>query len=130
MPFDWNKFRDGERFKFINPGDKIEGEIVSITTTTFGGTADPTPLITLKKADGKITEVTASQTVLCSRLAEEGPDIGDFLSMTFTGVADNAKPGRSPAKLFDVIVKREGVAPADPEPAPAAETVPEDEDPF
>jgi hypothetical protein len=128
MSFDWNKFRDGERFKFIKPGDKIEGEIVSITTTTFGGTADPTPVLTLKKADGKITEVTASQTVLCSRLAEEGPDVGDFISMTFTGVADNAKPGRSPAKLFDVIVKREGGVPS----TPASEPVAADEsnDPF
>jgi hypothetical protein len=128
MPFDWNKFRDGERFKFVNPGDAIEGEILSITTTTFGGTADPTPVITLKKTDGKITEVTASQTVLCSRLAEEGPDIGDFLSMTFTGVADNAKPGRSPAKLFDVIVKREGEVP----PTSASEPAAADEanDPF
>lgn len=125
MPFDWNKFRDGERFKFINPGDKIEGEILSITTTTFGGTADPTPVLSMKLPNGKIVEVTASQTVLCSRLAEEGPDIGDFLSMTFTGVADNAKPGRSPAKLFDVIVKRgPGDKPAEekvPVPDPAAE---------
>lgn len=128
MPFDWNKFRDGERFKFINPGDKIEGEIVSITTTTFGGTADPTPVITLRKDDGKITEVTASQTVLCSRLAEEGPDIGDFLSMTFTGVADNAKPGRSPAKLFDVLVKR--AADAGTSQPPPAVSPADDEAPF
>lgn len=128
MGFDWSKFKDGERFKFVNPGDKIEGEILNISTTTFGGTADPTPVITLRTEAGVITEVTASQTVLCSRLAEEGPDVGDILSMTFTGVADNAKPGRNPAKLFDVVLKRGG-APADT-PETAAAGTPEDVDPF
>lgn len=124
MGFDWNKFKDGERFKFLKPGDRIEGEILNITTTTFGGSADPTPVLTLRTDRGVVTEVTASQTVLCSRLAEEGPDVGDTISITYDGDADNAKPGRSPAKLFTVVVKRADA------PAATAAAVAEDEVPF
>jgi hypothetical protein len=128
MPFDWNKFRDGERFKFVNIGDKIEGEILSISTTTFGGTADPTPVLSIKKSDGTINDLTASQTVLCSRLAEVGPDVGDFISIEFTGLAE-AKPGRSPAKLFEVTVTPKTLANGATLAAVPA-TVPESETPF
>ena len=113
MPFDWSKFRDGERFKFTKPGDKIEGEIVRISTTTFGGTADPTPQLDIRTSNGAVLQVTASQTVLCNRLAEEGPDEGDTISITYTGDGD-AKPGRSAPKLFDVVVKRSGEATQQP----------------
>ena len=125
MPFDWNKFRDGERFKFVKPGDKIEGEILNISTTTFGGTADPTPVLSIRTSDGKVVDVTASQTVLCSRLAEQGPDVGETISITYTGDdTANQKPGRSAAKLFDVLVKRSGP------PAAAAAAPSESDEPF
>lgn len=124
MPFDWSKFRDGERFKFTKHGDTIEGEIVRISTTTFGGTADPTPQLDIKTGNGAVVQVTASQVALCNRLAEEGPDEGDTISITYTGDGD-AKPGRSAPKLFDVIVKRAGEKAA----VPAAADAP-DEEPF
>lgn len=132
MPFDWNKFKDGERFKFVKAGDNIEGKILNITTTTFGGSADPTPVLTLQTDRGVVTEVTASQSVLCSRLAEAGPDVGDTIYITYDGDADNAKPGRSPAKLFTVVVKRAGevAAPTTATP-PADATAPDPADePF
>lgn len=107
MGFDWSRYQDGQRFKFVNPGDKVEGEIVRITATTFGGTGDPTPVLSIKKSDGTTVEVTASQTVLQRRLADFGPDEGDTISITYTGEdTENQKPGRSAAKLFDVVVKK------------------------
>ena len=123
MPFDWSKYRDGERFKFVKVGDKVEGKIVRISTTTFGGTADPTPQLDIKLENGNVVQVTASQTVLCNRLAEEGPDEGDMISIEYTGDGE-AKPGRSAPKLFDVLVKRSGNA------APAAAAADDEDQPF
>lgn len=105
MPFDWKKYQDGTRYKFVSPGDNVEGEIVRITATTFGGTSDPVPVLDIRKADGTVIQITASQTVLLSRLAEFGPDEGDRIRITYTGDdTANQKPGRSAAKLFDVVV--------------------------
>lgn len=129
MPFDWNKFKDGDRYKFVNVGDKIEGSLVQITTTDFGGTADVTPVLHLKTENGAVVTVTASQTVLCSRLADAAPEVGDYLSITFTGEdVANARPGRSPAKLFDVIVKRGESGPPSPGGAAAAPPPPPGDD--
>ena len=131
MPFDWNKFKDGDRFKFVNVGDHIEGSLVQLGVTDFGGQADATPELHLRTENGAVVTVTASQTVLCSRLAEQAPEIGDYVSITYTGEdPKGARPGRSPAKLFDVIVKRgEGNAAtatptAPPPPAAASSALP------
>lgn len=128
MPFDWSRYQDGQRFKFVNPGDRIEGEIARISVTTFGGTGEPTPVLTIKKSDGTTVEVTASQTVLQRRLADAGPDEGDFVSITYTGEdIENQKPGRSAAKLFDVVLTPAALAGA---PAAAAKPAEDNPEPF
>lgn len=102
----WDKFGAGERFKFNAKGDTIEGEILGLTVTTFGGTAEPTPVLLIRTNTGD-REVTASQAVLVSRLAETSPEVGDKVRITYEGEdPKGARPGRSPAKLFTVIVKR------------------------
>lgn len=101
----WDGFSRGDRFKFVNPGDTIEGEVIGLSATDFGGTADPTPVLTIRTADGD-KDLTASQTVLCNRLAEEAPEVGDTILVRYDGESDKARPGRSPAKLFTVTVKR------------------------
>jgi hypothetical protein len=110
----WDSFGAGDRFKFVNPGETIEGEVLDLSATTFGGTADPTPVILIRTDQGD-KEVTASQTVLCSKLAEQAPEIGDHISIRYDGEADKstARPGRSPAKLFTVTVKRRDKPSAD-----------------
>jgi hypothetical protein len=110
----WDSFGSGDRFKFINPGDTIEGEVIGLSATDFGGTADPTPVLTIRTDQGD-KDVTASQTVLVSRLAEQAPEVGDHIMIRYDGEAANARPGRSPAKLFTVTVKR-GSQPAAPSP--------------
>lgn len=120
----WDGFGQGDRFKFVNPGDIIEGEVLKLSATDFGGTADPTPVITIRTDQGD-KEVTASQTVLCSRLAEQAPEPGDHISIRFDGEADKARPGRSPAKLFTVTVKRKETGSP-----PVPETWKADEEPF
>jgi hypothetical protein len=124
----WDKFGAGDRFKFNNPGDSIEGEILNLSATTFGGTADPTPVLLIRTTAGD-REVTASQAVLCSKLAENSPEVGDRVKITYDGEDPRgARPGRNPAKLFTVIVKRATAPPATPE--IAAGGTPEDVEPF
>jgi len=120
----WDSFGQSDRFKFVNPGDTIEGEVLKLSATDFGGTADLTPVLTIRTDQGD-KEVTASQTVLCSRLAEQSPEPGDHIMIRYDGEADKARPGRSPAKLFTVTVKRKA---ADSPPVP--QTWAADEEPF
>lgn len=122
----WDSFGSGDRFKFVNPGDTIEGEVVGLSATDFGGTAELTPVLTVRTDDGD-RDVTASQRVLMSRLAEQAPEVGDQISIRYDGEADKARPGRSPAKLFTVTVKRKDPA-NDPKQVP--ETWQADEEPF
>lgn len=122
----WDKFAQGDRFKFVTPGDKIEGVLTKLSTTDFGGTGDPTPVLVIRTSGGD-REVTASQTVLISRLAEQQPVVDDWISITYDGEdPKGGRPGRSPAKLFTVIVKKaEGEAPP-----PAAKEDDGTSDPF
>ncbi|MGH7426252.1 MAG: hypothetical protein ACREJP_08795 [Candidatus Methylomirabilales bacterium] len=114
----WTNFGQGERFKFVNPGDTVEGEVLRLSATDFGGQADLTPVILLRSDQGE-KEITASQTVLCNKLAEAAPEVGDWVKITFDGEADKARPGRSPAKLFTVTVKRADPQKRSPEPPPS-----------
>lgn len=101
----WDSFGSGDRFKFTTVGDTIEGEVLGLSATDFGGTADMTPVLTIRTEQGD-KDVTASQKVLITRLAEACPEVGDWVRIRFDGEAESARPGRSPAKLFTVTVKR------------------------
>lgn len=101
----WDSFGSGDRFKFVTAGDTIEGEVLGLSATDFGGTADMTPVLTIRTEQGD-KDVTASQKVLITRLAEACPEVGDWVRIRFDGEAESARPGRSPAKLFTVTVKR------------------------
>lgn len=95
----WDGYK-GDRFKFTEAGDSIEGTITRLSATDFGD--GPVPIVTI---DDK--EVTCSQRVLQMRLAELAPEVGDWLKITYDGEDHaRARPGRSPAKLFTVVVKR------------------------
>lgn len=120
----WDNFSNGDRFKFVTPGDSIEGDVVRLSATDFGGTADMTPVITIRTPQGD-KEVTASQRVLIGRLAEQSPEVGDWISVRYDGEAESARPGRSPAKLFTVTVKRGKKAPDGPQ-----RPVEDDDEPF
>lgn len=121
----WDSFGSGDRFKFTTVGDTIEGELIGLSATDFGGTADMTPVLTLKTEQGD-KDVTASQKVLMTRLAEQAPEVGDWVRIRFDGEAESARPGRSPAKLFTVTVKRRET----PSQAPVTGQTDDDDEPF
>lgn len=122
----WDSFGSGDRFKFTTPGDMIEGEVIGLSATDFGGTAELTPVLTIRTDQGD-RDVTASQRVLVGKLAEQAPEVGDTISIRYDGEAANARPGRSPAKLFTVTVKK---AVSADRPADVPETWRQDEEPF
>jgi hypothetical protein len=70
--------------------------------------------------------VLAGPKALQGLLAAHRPASGDRIGIVFTGFGE-AKPGKSPAKLFDVAVKRDGanvIAPVAPAAAPAPAPAP------
>jgi hypothetical protein len=79
------------------------------------------PALTIKTPDGTDWSLLASQIGLQRALAQHRPATGDQIAIVYTGDAE-AKPGKSPAKLFDVVIKRgdQPVAAAPVAPAPAA----------
>lgn len=109
--FPWDDYKGGGDFvTFQNIGDSVSGEILSIRVgKDFNG--NPCPELLLKTDDGAEKTLTAGQKVLQSALAEERPEVGDRIGIIYSGVGD-AKPGKAPAKLFDVAVKRQGSSPA------------------
>ena len=125
---DWTEFSGAsgdypDRFKFEAIGDAIAGEIVELKVATMpDGTR--IPALNIRTADGTIWSLLASQRGLQALLASKRPATGDRVAIVMTGLGE-AKPGKSPAKLFDLQLKRGDdpavAAPAAPTPpAPAA----------
>jgi hypothetical protein len=121
---DWGEFQgasnDWQKFRFEAPGDAISGFLQEVRIATM---ADGTrmPALTIKTPDGTDWSLLASQIGLQRALAQHRPATGDQIAIVYTGDAE-AKPGKSPAKLFDVVIKRgdEPAAVAPVAPAPAA----------
>lgn len=122
---DWGEFQgssgDWQKFRFEAAGDSISGTLAEVRIATMpDGTR--MPALTIKTADGTEWSLLASQVNLQRALAQHRPATGDQIAIVYTGDAE-AKPGKSPAKLFDVVVKRSDdpvPAAAAPTPAPAA----------
>lgn len=131
MGINWDDFdTPGEfpqAFKFRNIGDKAVGEVYYVRTTDFGGTAEKVPEIWIRQDDGTEIGVAASQVNLRRLLCLHRPTAGDRIAIVYTGDATSTKAGFSPAKQFDVVVRRPGDVtptlstqprPVTPEPAP------------
>jgi hypothetical protein len=115
MGFDWSAYK-GDRFKFTEAGMSVEGTVAGLSATDFGD--GPVPVVAITTADAGTVEVTCSQRVLQMRLAELAPQMGDKIRITYDGEDHaGARPGRSPAKLFTVLVKH-GAEPTPPAAAP------------
>ena len=124
---DWGEFQgsstgDWQKFTFTEPGDSLAGLVTEIRIATMpDGTR--MPALTIKNDEGEWS-VLASQVGLQRALAQHRPSSSDAIAIVMTGFAE-AKPGKSPAKLFDVVVKRgdDPAAAAPVAPAPAAPAV-------
>jgi len=123
---DWTEFGSQggdypEPFKFLEINDGIGGEIVSLKVATMpDGTR--IPAMEIRTDEGTTWSVLASQRNLQAQLAQHRPATGDRIGIVMTGLGES-KPGKSPAKLFQVQLKRgdeTGTPAVAPAPAPAA----------
>lgn len=124
MGINWDDFDSPgdypQPFKFRNKNDTVVGEVYYVRTTDFGGTAEKVPEIWVRLDDGTEVGVAASQVNLRRLLCQHRPEVGDRIAIVYTGDATSAKAGQSPAKLFDVVVRRAGDTTAASPPAAAA----------
>jgi hypothetical protein len=105
MAVDWGSFKNaGNYVVFENIGDNVAGVVEAVRLgTDFNGAACPELIV--RTADGAERTVTAGQKVLQSELSDKEPEVGDRIAIVYSGQGP-AKPGRAPAKLFDVVVKK------------------------
>lgn len=105
--FDWNDFKQtSDWITFDEVGDQVMGTVTAVRVgKDFNGNPCPELVIDLEDDDGEKT-LTAGQKILQAKLAEEQPQVGDRIWILYSGVGD-ARPGRAPAKLFEVKVKRD-----------------------
>lgn len=108
----------GDFVKFEKPGDTISGTISAIRAHKFDD-GSVAPQVFLVTDDGEERTVTAGQIRLKTALAEQRPEAGDHISITFT--QEEKRTGGKTLKHFDVQVTRgNGAAPAATTATPAA----------
>lgn len=108
----------GEFVKFDNVGDTISGTINAIRAHKFDD-GSVAPQILLVTNDGEERTVTAGQIRLKTALAEQRPEAGDHITITFT--QEEKRSGGKTLKHFDVTVTRGTGAPAATAAAPAVQ---------
>jgi hypothetical protein len=129
MSYDWDQHKQtGDWITFDSVGDQIIGEIIAIRTGKDFN-QNPCPELVIRTDDGDEKTLTAGQVRLKSELAAQAPQVGDRIRIVYSGVGES-KPGKAPAKLFDVAVRAKDPN-ATPVPVAAAPApVPADEVPF
>lgn len=109
----------GDYIKFDEVGDTVTGTVVAVRAHRWDdGSVCPQIIINV---DGEEKTITAGQVRLKVALAEQRPEPGDLLTVTFT--ENEKRAGGKTLKHFDVQVQRgNGKAPAKPasKAAPAA----------
>ena len=97
----------GDFVKFDQVGDKVAGTVTGIRKHRFDdGSVAAQVLLTTD--DGEERTLTAGQVRLKAALAEQRPEVGDHLTVTFT--QNEKRAGGKTLKHFDVKVKRGGGA--------------------
>lgn len=109
----------GDFFKFDQVGDSIAGTISAVKKHRFDD-GKVAMQLHLTLADGTERTVTAGQVRLAAALAEQRPDTGDHISITYT--QKEARAGGKTLKHFEVIVTRGGTPAPTTSAAPASVT--------
>jgi hypothetical protein len=102
MSFDYDRYTSGDFVKFENVGDTVTGILKEVREgRDFNG--NPCPLLVIEVESGDEKTLTAGQVLLKQALAEQRPQAGDKIRITYSGIGE-AKPGKAPAKQFIVQV--------------------------
>lgn len=104
----WDEFSSsGSWIEFKEVGDKCVGTIKAIRRgTDFNGNPCPELVIDVDGEGDKT--LTASQVMLKAELAAIRPHVGERIAIVYSGIGE-AKPGKAPAKLFDVTTKAQEI---------------------
>lgn len=98
----WTRFEQGNFVRFERIGDLVEGLVVDLGTTNFGGKGDTAPTVKLQGRDGTVRELAADKVNLLRQLSAIAPERGDYLGVRYDG--DGPKePGKNPPKQFTVV---------------------------
>lgn len=112
----------GDFIKFDNVGDTVAGTINAVRAHRFDD-GKVAPQVLLTTDDGEEKTVTCGQVRLKYALAEQRPEAGDHITITYTQ-KENRTGGKT-LKHFDVKVRRGGAVPAGAAaPAPVQATIP------
>lgn len=101
----WDEFTTtSEWITFNEVGDKVVGTVRVVRRgKDFNGNPCPELVIDVD-GEGEKT-LTAGQVMLKTALAEKRPATGDRIAIVYSGIGE-ARPGKAPAKLFEVDVKK------------------------
>jgi hypothetical protein len=103
MSFDYDRYTSGDFVKFDNVGDSVTGILKEVREgRDFNG--GPCPQLIIEVDGGDEKTLTAGQVLLKQALAEQRPQPGDKIRITYSGRGEG-KPGKEPPKLFTVEVK-------------------------
>lgn len=103
----------GEFVKFEQVGDKVAGVITAIKKHRFDD-GNVVPQIYLTTDDGEDRTLTAGQIQLKTKLANERPDVGDHITVTYT--QQERRAGGKTLKHFEVSVRRGAAAAGEAKP--------------
>lgn len=95
----------GDFVKFEQVGDKISGTVSAVRAHRFDD-GSVAPQILLTTDDGEEKTVTAGQVRLKTALAEQRPEAGDHITITYT--QEEKRSGGKTLKHFNVQVRRGG----------------------
>ncbi len=107
MGFDWDNYEQpdsgGMSFaRWDNIGDSLRGKIIDLRDGK-GFNGEAVPEIEFQRDDGSIVVWTVGQRVAQRKLGEVRPQVGWEIEVRYAGDGEG-KPGRAPAKLFEVEV--------------------------
>lgn len=129
-PWDQHRGAGDDRppiWKADEDGKTVIGVVTRIWTYTKDAETS-TPVLHLDTDDGAVS-VWASQTMLRQALAEEDPQIGDKVKITYVGT--RKLDSGNTLKEFEVIVKHApSAAPVEPEPVAEEQAEPTGDDEF
>lgn len=93
----------GDYIKFETVGESITGKVLSVGAHRWDD-GSVSPQVLLQTDDGEEKTITAGQIRLKAALAEQRPEVGDTLTVTYTDLEKRA--GGKTLKHFDVKVTK------------------------
>jgi len=87
------------------PGEKLTGVLSGLDIGWSDYQGGEYPIMRITVDTGEERPVHGFSTVLKGEILKHKPKIGEYLTVTYLGLAAKAKPGMNPAKLYRIYVE-------------------------